>query len=110
MDGTVTCRRLENIIENNKEAGSSIAKLLRAFSNKVKKDELHFQIAQQKWGISIGRLCVRDNDGCPKAGIQFTKTLDYSDVPELPIPYDILVGIMINTDVLACAIAPFIFE
>ncbi|CAB4491142.1 unnamed protein product [Rhizophagus irregularis] len=55
MDGTVTCRRLENIIENNKEAGSSIAKLLRAFSNKVKKDELHFQIAQQKWVIRTFR-------------------------------------------------------
>jgi hypothetical protein len=58
----------------------------------------------------IHRAPMCDNDGCPKAGIQFTKTLDYSDVPELPNPYDILVGIMINTDVLACAIAPFIFE
>ncbi|PKY58564.1 hypothetical protein RhiirA4_480587 [Rhizophagus irregularis] len=60
--------------------------------------------------LSDGKAPMCDNDGCPKAEIQFTKTLDYSDVPELPNPYDILVGIMINTDVLACAIAPFIFE
>ncbi|CAB4376226.1 hypothetical protein RhiirA5_505618 [Rhizophagus irregularis] len=43
--------------------------------------------------------------GCPRAGAQFTKTLDYSDVPGLPNPYDIVVGVVKNTDVLACAVA-----
>ncbi|RGB38142.1 hypothetical protein C1646_665639 [Rhizophagus diaphanus] len=43
--------------------------------------------------------------GCPKAGTQFTKTLVYSNVPELPNPYDIVVGVVKKTDVLACAVA-----
>jgi hypothetical protein len=46
-----------------------------------------------------------DNNGCPKAGIQFTKTLDYPDVPELPDPYDIVVGVVKKTEVFACAVA-----
>ncbi|RIA94828.1 hypothetical protein C1645_734526 [Glomus cerebriforme] len=38
MDGTVSCRRFANIVEDSpafKETGSSIAKLLRAFSDKI---------------------------------------------------------------------------
>ncbi|CAB4444686.1 unnamed protein product [Rhizophagus irregularis] len=52
----------------------------------------------------IQRVTMCDG-GCPKAGVQFTKILAYSDVPELPNPYDIVVGVVKKTDVLACAVA-----
>ncbi|CAG8583008.1 8005_t:CDS:1, partial [Scutellospora calospora] len=54
----------------------------------------------------IYKAPICDNNGCPKAGIQFTKTLDYLDVPELPNQYDIVVGVVKKSDVLACAVAP----
>ena len=53
----------------------------------------------------IHRAPMCDNNGCPKAGIQFTKTLDYPDVPKLPDPYVIVVGVVKKTDVYACAVA-----